>query len=84
MDDSQFIIEIDDGVNKLFEDDGGFILLQETVLFGVLEEISFTEDLSYDVDMGLCFKLRNEFDYVGVMALLEDPGLSLQDFLLSY
>lgn len=84
MDDSQFIIEIDDRVNKLFEDDCGFILLQETVLLGVLEEISFIEDLSYDVDMGLCFKLRNEFDYVGVMTLLEDPGLSLQDFLLSY
>lgn len=40
MDDTQFIVQVDDGINELSEDYSCLVLLQKTVFFGVLEEIS--------------------------------------------
>ena len=57
MDDAQFLIQVKNGVDELFEDDGSLIFLKKAVLFCVLEEISFHHDFCDDVDMGFCFEL---------------------------
>lgn len=46
MYDTKLVVEIDDGIDELSEDDSRLVLLQESILFGVLEEISLSHDLS--------------------------------------
>lgn len=47
MDDAELVVEIDDGVDELSEDDRCFVLFQEAVLLGVLEEIALRHDLRH-------------------------------------
>ena len=57
MDDAQFLVQIDNGINKLFEDDCRLVLLKETVSFGILIEIPLHDDLSDDIDVSPSFEL---------------------------
>jgi hypothetical protein len=82
VDDAQFVVDVDDGVDQLPEDDGGLVLLQEAVLFGVVEEVALAHEFGDDVEAGLGLELADEADDVGVVAVAQDPALPLDDLPL--
>ncbi len=70
MNDAQLVVDVNDGLDKLSEYDGRFILLQEAVLFGVVEEITLVHQFSHDEQTGLGLKLSDELDDIRMMAVL--------------
>jgi len=61
-----------------------FVFLEKGMLADVFEEIALAQQLCDDINLLASDVLLDELDYVGMVALFEDPNLSLQDFSFTF
>lgn len=84
MHNAQLVVQVQHRIHQLFEHNSRLVLFQKAVLFGVLEQVALSAYLSDNAQIGLGLVLFVEFNYVGMVALLEDAHLSLEDLLLGH
>ena len=79
MDDAHLLVEVDDGLGELPEDECRLVLLEEALFASVVKEVPLAAELSHDVDLGFSLVLLVELHNVGMMALLQNANLTLED-----
>lgn len=83
MNQPKLVVQVFDSIDKLFENEGSFILLQEGVPLRVLEQVSLSHELSHNVQPCLRVVLVVKSDDIWVMTELKDAFLELNHFFFA-